>query len=685
MNDDSRQTIEATLEQLVRGNGNPLDAVVALVDAIRPARPTDGVTAIRNFRTLRELMAGNPAYRAAMRQCALALLQDRRQVSFFAGSGMLPATGFFSELWRRIVNRVLPEVPHTTYLRDVMAVIFHRHTDHLWLSALPVEDSRELWGLFDMQEAAGHPAIANTMNEIVRAAVVVSQRVAAMGLEREFVKADPLLEETDWPFVAQNAAMHRYAESLRESLANPSAPRPDSTALRSLVGECRAALLRASETAMMRGTSLDLSYLFARLGQHIDRLDVLIRLIEARHSDSPRQAMLQAWVSFIREAIRGENERNSIRTHVSRLTQMLAVRVTQNAGRTGEHYITSDRAGYFSMMRSAGGAGIIIGLMALLKIYASKLGLPPLPAALVYSLNYALGFMLVHVLHFTIATKQPAMTASAIAAAMTQENGHLRDPDGLARLVINTVRSQFAAICGNVFIAFPVALTIGVALNLAIGAPFIPEEKTAHLLLDIDPFAGPALLHAAIAGLWLFIAGLISGYFDNAAAYYHVPDRVAGLRWMNRLLGPERCRRIGDYLDGNLGPLMSNFFFGFMLGCTALIGLLLGMNIDIRHVAFGSANFAYGIAGSGFALAPSILLTCAFGVAMIGIVNLCVSFALALWLAARAQGVRFPEGPAMLKALFRSIAARPLSLVWPPRNAGDRTMPDGIATRHPDH
>ncbi|MCB5976870.1 site-specific recombinase [Acinetobacter baumannii] len=31
-------------------------------------------------------------------------------------------------------------------------------------------------------------------------------------------------------------------------------------------------------------------------------------------------------------------------------------------------------------------------------------------------MNYSLGFILIHVLHFTVATKQPAMTAAALAA-----------------------------------------------------------------------------------------------------------------------------------------------------------------------------------------------------------------------------------------------------------------------------
>ena len=36
-------------------------------------------------------------------------------------------------------------------------------------------------------------------------------------------------------------------------------------------------------------------------------------------------------------------------------------------------------------------------------------------------MNYALGFMLIHVLHFTVATKQPMMTAAALAATVQHQ------------------------------------------------------------------------------------------------------------------------------------------------------------------------------------------------------------------------------------------------------------------------
>ena len=110
---------------------------------------------------------------------------------------------------------------------------------------------------------------------------------------------------------------------------------------------------------------------------------------------------------------------------------LLARNVTENASRTGEHYIAEARSDLRGMFASSAGAGVIIGFMALIKILLSYLQRAPLIEALLFSMNYSLGFMLIHVLHFTIATKQPAMTAARIAAGLP--TARRRQPAGRRR------------------------------------------------------------------------------------------------------------------------------------------------------------------------------------------------------------------------------------------------------------
>lgn len=373
------------------------------------------------------------------------------------------------------------------------------------------------------------------------------------------------------------------------------------------------------------------------------------------------------WADLMRAAIRGEVDRHGIRGHFKRLFGMLALRVTDNAAQTGEHYVADSRPEYFAMWRSAMGAGLIIGVMALDKILAAKLGWAPLNQAFVYSMNYALGFVLIYLLHFTIATKQPAMTAQTIAATVSEIDPARGDLTRLVDLIVAVARTQFAAILGNVMIALPTAMAIAWALSAAKGGPFIEAGKALHLLHDLDPLRSLALLHAAVAGVWLFLSGLISGWVDNWTVYERVPERIAQVRWLRASLGPERSSAFAAYVARNLGGIAGNFLFGVMLGSTGAIAALFGLPIDIRHIAFAAANLGYALVALEFSVPWLTVAWSAFGVALIGLTNLAVSFALALWVALRARGAEFRRAGELLGLLGRELIRRPGRFFLPPR------------------
>jgi site-specific recombinase len=273
--------------------------------------------------------------------------------------------------------------------------------------------------------------------------------------------------------------------------------------------------------------------------------------------------------------------------------------------------------------------------------------------------------MLIHVLHFSLATKQPAMTAARIAAALEGDGRRGPDVAALAELVVRVARTQFIAVVGNVALALPLAWLVCTAALRFSGLAVAGPDKAAGMLHDVHPLASLALLHAAIAGVYLFLAGIVSGYHDNFTVYGRIPDRVAQLPWLVRLAGPERAARLAAYLEHNLGGLAGNFYFGFMLGMTGSIGLITGLPLDIRHVTFSAANV--GIATASLQGLPwGTLLWTAGGVALVGVVNLTVSFSLALLLAMKARRMRFRHGRPLALALLRRLRHAPLDFVRPP-------------------
>jgi site-specific recombinase len=264
------------------------------------------------------------------------------------------------------------------------------------------------------------------------------------------------------------------------------------------------------------------------------------------------------------------------------------------------------------------------------------------------------------------------MTAQTLASLLGDVRATRQaELEKLVDVVAAVCRSQLAAIGGNVMVALPVAIALGLGLSHLHGAPVIPLEKGAHLLGDLDPLSW-ALPHAAIAGFYLFLSGLITGYFDNQAAYGDVGIRIARLRWLRGLFGGERALRVGNYIQDHLGGIMGNFLFGCMLGSTGVIGTILGLPLDIRHIAFSSANLGYAFVSFDFALPFKALLWAALGVVLIGLTNLAVSFALALRTALNARGISFEHWGALLAAIWRRFRQAPRSFLLPPRaSAGD--------------
>jgi len=243
-------------------------------------------------------------------------------------------------------------------------------------------------------------------------------------------------------------------------------------------------------------------------------------------------------------------------------------------------------------------------------------------------------------------------------------------------------RTQIVSVLGNVVVAFPTALVIAIAFQQMMGHHLVNVDKAHHLLHDIDPFHTPALFYAAIAGVWLFVAGLISGYYDNKALYTRMGQRVRQLRWLGWLLGKERRARLSEYVEDNLGGLMGNFFFGILLGTTGTVGFLLGLPLDIRHVTFSTANFATALVALDYRMSWQMIANATAGVALIGAVNLLVSFNLALWVALRARNIRFTRSILLMRALGRRFLHAPLDFFMGPRDVDMVDVPSGINQGH---
>ena len=642
---------------------SPVAPLASLLAALRPDDAGDFVQATSNLRALTYLLSRHPDYRDGLRRAMLDLLGNTRQVQLYTDTGLLSNEPFSTAIKRRIGERLLPPARSAHHLADQFGLIFNHPEDYRWVGSVAQEVWLELWQALAWAELP--PAAANPARlQLLEAVQVLTARITAIGLEPELVRVYPDIERFESPFLHLGAEAMRYVESARLAMGDASCQPLDEKHMLVLLEQCEQLIARLRKVAHERGVSISLTYHLIRLSQHIGRLRTLLALLDTDSSPAANGTLF----GLLAELVRADNRRFSVRDVFTSNTEMLARQVTEHACRHGEHYIAEDRKQWKDMASAALGAGVIVGFMALVKLLLAKLHLPLIWEALAFGLNYALGFMLVHVLHFTIATKQPAMTAARIAAVI-HESGGKPDMRQLAELVAKVIRTQFIAIVGNVMAAIPVAWLIAVCWQSVTGAPVVNTEKAAHLLADHDPLHSLAIFHAAIAGVYLFRAGLIAGYYDNLAIYRQIPQRLAALPWLNRLLGAARTQRLAHYVEHNLGGLAGNFYFGLFLGVTGTIGFLLGLPLDIRHITFSSAYLSYAAVSYDYLIPLNVVLWSVAGVLLIGMTNLLVSFTLALWVALRSRKLKGTDALPLLPALARRFWQKPKDFFIPPKDA----------------
>ena len=244
-------------------------------------------------------------------------------------------------------------------------------------------------------------------------------------------------------------------------------------------------------------------------------------------------------------------------------------------------------------------------------------------------------------------------------------DGRLRSLDTVVELVVQVARTQFVAIWGNVIPAFVTATAVAWGVQALWGSSAVALAKSEVMLHELHPVLSWALPHAAIAGVFLFLTGLITGYCDNLSLYHRLSDRLRKVPWLRRWLGVVKAGRLADYMGRNAGALAGNFLFGCMLGSAGFIGLLLGLPIDIRHITFAAANMAYALQAQQYAVLWADVAWVGAGVLLIGLVNLMVSFSLAFYTALKSRGVSRREVFRLVRPLWNRFRRRPMDWVYP--------------------
>jgi len=561
-------------------------------------------------------------------------------VRFFAETGLSERTSFSAEAFARGVNHVLPRVGFRDDLLALVERIDLRAADADWILTLPSE-LVEPWG----------PLLRPLSTAVRAAAELVAIRAGAVGLSRDILSLQPIDWELDSPFFRLARTVRECAEASREE-GGEWADRY--AAWDRCRQECHAALSGLDRRLEERGVSSDLVFRRELLDAQLERIGALFKL-EAGTLDGQ---------AFAARLVQQSAEQRSVRGLVRVTLRRLARKVIEHTGKTGEHYVVRTRSDWWATARAAAGGGALTAVTALVSFGLAALPLAPMIMGLGLAADDAASFLVMQALGLTLASKQPAVTAAALAGALEERQRIETTVD----LVAAITRCQFIATVCNILFVIPVAMAIDAACELIVGHGILSPETAARSIASFDPLRSGSLLFAVLTGVYLWLSSLADGWTANWSAYRQFPRAVADSPRVQRWLGPARASWLGAILDRHIGGIAGNLAIGFLLGFTPVAFAFMGLGLEVRHVTLSSASLglavARQIADRQVGAAP--LVWAVLGIMGIGALNFSVSFVLALRLAERARGLDAAQRRAVWRAVWQSVRARPSRFFWIP-------------------
>ena len=642
--------------------------LIALLDWIR-GDSSNPQAALSRVRLFVEAAQARPGFQAKLHDWWQTLVGTVDATPLFADFGFAPRAAFLSELGERLRYRLLPGTPETTHAIELFMLLFPTPFDAQWLKLLDEETLARLGTLLttssrgeaiaddEAQQPADNSLLQDWQGVLLEALTYCTSQVAATGFS-------PELRLRMSPQTLQARPFHGLTPDLDAVRAALLAHGPDSGALhlaldqfKSRLEACRSAAASVYAHLDEHGISVGLVF---RLRQLRERILRIRELLDCMLSETPAASAMQLLARLVLLA----EERRSIRALVASNSSLLAAKVAERGAETGEHYITRDRAAYMAMLGKAAGGGALTGLTTLLKFMIVGLALSSFWSGFWSGVMYAASFVLIQLLHFTLATKQPAMTAPALAAKLKD----LRSGEAVSEFVdevTHLVRSQVAAVLGNVLMVVPVVLLINGAIMLAFGRPMIDAKEAQHVLHSLS-LLGPTLLWAAFTGALLFAASIIGGWIENWFVLYRLASAMRYNPRITRALGIQRARRWAGFMRDNISGFTSNIALGFLLGLIPPMTGFFGLELEVRHVTLSAGQLAAAGAALGWdVLRQPALWWCVAAIPLIGALNLSVSFYLAFRLALQAHNVSGLDRARIRSAIWARWRSKPSSFFIP--------------------
>jgi site-specific recombinase len=607
---------------------------------VREAGRLDEPSPTRRLRLLLEVLALVPWFRMRLAELIASVLAGSSALGLLE-VGLPNTRGVGAETADRLARRFLPSVDEAQDLGALLGHLFPHERDAAWLASLPAELVAQVAALLPTG------ALAASVADCVR---LCATRISALGLT-----ADLRARATPGPI--GDSAFFRLPRACDALLA---APASDEAAaqVRTLMAACRREKKAVYDHLEDFGVSVDVVYRLEVIACNLDRLETLVPLLAGGE--------LAGAHALLVTLVRTRSRDHSLRDIFSSNARLLARKVIERAGQTGEHYITRTRKEWLGMLASAGGGGVLTTGTIYFKYLVAWGHLPLFVEGLASSTNYALSFLAMQLFGMTLATKQPSMTAAALAGALKQPGATDAERlEPLVTVIARICRSQLAAAIGNLGLVIPASLLFDLVYRQRTGHSFFDAHAAEHTVESLHPLHSGTVPFAALTGVLLWLSSLGAGWLENWIAYRRLPEAIAQHR-LGRVLGRGTMRWLAIRLKRGISGIGGNVSLGVLLGMVPVFGKFLGLPLEVRHVTLSTGSLALAASSMGAHEALQHgLAGAAVGILIIGTLNFGVSFACALAVALRAREVQH-AGARLFAAVARRFLRSPVEFFFAP-------------------
>jgi site-specific recombinase len=639
-----------------------LDFLIGFFSEVRPSGAKGKKDPARNLQNLLLKMDAHPVLMANLRNAILSQLIQTDLTNALTESGMPLANGFWQEFFGRFRHKFIPSLQDENDFLYVLNRIFFKSDDYVWVDEIP----HDLWNKF-FRELGLRLSIddRHMLTQLIQSLRILSFQIANLGLEKQ-VRAYLLSRNIDEnPFLNQTIVVQEIENSFHSE--NGIAFEEICFKLNQISRSEIDSIEFIRQSHALNGTSIHQTYTLLVLSNKLERMNLIVQILNDDSNFSSGN-----FITFFKTLVKNENTKYSIRQFMSESLGYLAYQIAEHKGSKGSHYITTNKKEYGIMIWSAMKGGAVTSFIAVFKNLITALELPLFWHGFAYSLNYSFGFLAIDATGGTLATKQPAFTASAVASSLdTKGNTYKPNLYNLAVTVARVSRSQIASFIGNLLIVYPGAFGLAWLYDIIMHKKILEGHAAVVMLESQHPWHSLSLLYACNTGVFLFFSGIIAGYIQNKIRFGQIGRRLKSHPWWRADTSEEKRSARSEFIEKNAGAIIGNIALGFMLGMSWMVGKFFGFPFDIRHITISAGNVAVALYGLGIQhVRVSYLVIIFCGVLAIGLINFLVSFSLAFLVAVKSRGVKLKDYPEFLGILGRYFIKKPLDFLRPRNRPG---------------